>query len=107
MSTTVRIEQETRNRLAKLAKSQKRSMTQIVAEAVAKYEDELYWQKAREGYERMNADPEDRARYDAETALWDTALGDGLEDFPDDEQGRTRCSIRRGMASELRPDNRS
>jgi hypothetical protein len=33
----------------------------------------------------MNADPEDRAAYDAEMAIWDTTLGDGLEDFPYDE----------------------
>ena len=86
MSTvTIRVEKETRDRLAKLAKIQKRPMTHIVAEAVAKYEDEVFWRRAREGYERMNADPNDRAAYDAEMALWDTALGDGLKDFPYDE----------------------
>lgn len=84
-ATTVRIDSETRNRLAKIAKAQNRSMTQIAAEAVAKYEDELFWAKAREGYERLNADPEDRAAYDAEMALWDTALSDGLEGLPNDE----------------------
>lgn len=84
-TTTVRIEQETRNQLAKLAKAQNRSMTQVVAEAVAKYADAIFWEKAREGYERMNADPDDRAEQATEMALWDTALGDGLEDFPYDE----------------------
>ena len=84
-TTTIRVEQETRDRLAKLSIAQKRPMTRIVAEAVAKYEDELFWKKAREGYERMNADPEDRAAYDAEVTLWDTTLGDGLQDAPYDE----------------------
>lgn len=84
-TTTVRIDSKTRSSLAKMAKAQNRSMTQIAAEAVAKYEDDLFWAKAREGYERMNADPEDRAAYDAEMALWDTALGDGLEGVPNDE----------------------
>ncbi len=86
MSTTsIRVEKTTHDRLARIAREQGRSMTQIAGEAIAKYEDDLFWKKAREGYERMNADPEDRADYDAEMALWDTALGDGLKDFPYDE----------------------
>jgi predicted transcriptional regulator len=86
MSTTsIRVEKITHDRLARLARAQGRSMTQIVGEAIAKYEEDLFWQKARDGYERMNADPEDRAAYDAGMALWDTALGVGLEDVPHDE----------------------
>jgi hypothetical protein len=84
-TTSIRIERRTHERLRQMAKSERRSMTQIVGEAIAKYEEELFWRKAREGYERLNADPEDRAAYDAEMALWDTALMDGLEDFPYEE----------------------
>ena len=88
-TTTIRVEQGTRDLLARLAQSQKRPMSQIVSEAIAKYEEDLFWQKAREGYERMNADPEDRAAYDAETRLWDASLADGLDELPyvEDKQG--------------------
>ena len=86
MSTTsIRVEQETHKRLANLAKSQRRSMTQIVTEALEKYERSLFWEQAREGYERMNADPDDRAAFDEERSLWDSTLNDGLEDSPYDE----------------------
>jgi predicted DNA-binding protein len=88
-TTTIRVDQKTRDQLARLARSQKRPMSQIVSEAVSRYEDEVFWQRAREGYERMNAEPEDRAAYDAEMRLWDTALADGLDESPyeEDEQG--------------------
>jgi hypothetical protein len=57
-------------------------MARIVAEAVAKYEEALFWKAVDEGYERINADPEDRAAFDAEVAAWDGTLNDGLEEFP-------------------------
>lgn len=86
MSTTsIRVEQKTHQRLVDLAKNQRRSMTQIVTEAIEKYERDLFWEQAREGYERMNADPEDRVAFDEELALWDSTLNDGLEDSPYDE----------------------
>lgn len=84
-TTSIRVEKSTHDQLTRLARAQGRSMTQIVGEAIARYEEELFWQRAREGYERIHADPNHRAALDAEMALWDTALADGLDDFPYDE----------------------
>lgn len=84
-TTSIRVERKTHEQLLKLARAQGRTMTQIVGDAVSEYEKEQFWKKTREGYERMNADPEDRAAFDAEMALWDSTLQDGLEAFPYDE----------------------
>lgn len=83
-TTSIRVEKETHAKITELSESQHRPMAKIVAEAVARYDDDLFWEAAREGYERMNADPEDRAEFDAEVAAWDVTLNDGLEDFPYD-----------------------
>ncbi len=89
MSTTsIRVEQKTHAKLAELSESQHRPIAKIVAEAVAKYDDALFWEAVDEAYERMNADSEDRAEFDAEIAVWDVTLLDGLEDFPYDEHER-------------------
>lgn len=86
MSTTsIRVEQRTHAKLAELSESQHRPIAKIVAEAVAKYDDALFWQAVDEAYERMNADPEDRAAFDSEIAAWDVTLMDGLTDYPYDE----------------------
>ncbi len=93
MSTTsIRIEKQTHAKLAELSESQHRPMAKIVAEAVARYDDDLFWEAAREGYERMNADPEDRAEFDAEIAAWDVTLNDGLEDFPNDDESKRQAA---------------
>ena len=86
MSTTsIRIERKTHERLQELAKVEHRSMAKIVSDAIARYEEETFWRKAREGYERLNADPQDRAEFDAEISHWDITLQDGLKDFPYNE----------------------
>jgi predicted DNA-binding protein len=87
-TTSIRVEQKTHAKLAELSESQHRPMATIVAEAVARYDDDLFWEAAREGYERMNADPEDRAEFDAEISAWDVTLNDGLEDFPYDDKSK-------------------
>ena len=86
MSTTsIRVEKKTHAKLAELSDRQHRPMAKIVADAVARYEDDLFWKAAQEGYEKMNADPEDREAFDADVAAWDSTLNDGLEDFPYDD----------------------
>ena len=86
MSTTsIRVEKQTHARLAELSESQHRPMAKIVAEAVARYDKALFWEAVDEAYERMNADPEDRAAFDAEVAAWDVTLLDGLAEYPYDE----------------------
>ncbi len=83
MSTvSIRVDKKTQAKLAELSGSQRRSIAEIVDEAVSRYDDELFWKAVDEAYDRMNADPEDRAAFDAEIAAWDGTLLDGLSDFP-------------------------
>lgn len=84
-TTSIRVEKQTHAKLAELSESQHRPMAKIVAEAVARYDNDLFWEAVDEAYDRMNADPEDRAEFDAEIAVWDVTLLDGLEDYPYDE----------------------
>lgn len=90
--TSIRIGKQTHARLISLSKRQHRPMARIVAEAVARYEEELFWKAVDEGYDRMNADHEDRAAFDAEVAAWDVTLNDGLDEFPYDEDPETQAA---------------
>jgi hypothetical protein len=45
-------------------------------------EEEQWWLAYDAAYERLRADPIASAEYDAEMALWDSTLMDGLEEWP-------------------------
>lgn len=93
MSTTsIRVEKQTHQRLSDLSVSQHRPMAKIVEDAIAIYEKELFWEAMEEGYAQLNANPEDRAAFDAEVSAWDSTLNDGLEDYPYDEPAEATAS---------------
>ncbi len=66
MSTTVRVSEQTRQRVAALAASTGRQMQVILDEAVAAYERELFWRAFEEGYERLADDPSAWSAIEAE-----------------------------------------
>jgi hypothetical protein len=53
----------------------------LVSEDPIENEDE-WWEAVNASYARLRADPIASAEYDAEMALWDVTLMDGLEDWP-------------------------
>jgi predicted transcriptional regulator len=57
MGTTLRVSEDTRNRVAALAESTGRQMQVIVEEAVAAYERALFWEDFESGWERLAGDP--------------------------------------------------
>ncbi len=79
MATTIRIDQHTHAMLQRLSEAEHKPIEQVVAEAVARYERELFWEEARIAYEKLRADPVAWREYQEETALWDTTSNDGLE----------------------------
>lgn len=78
-TTSVRINHQTHSRLKQLADREHKPIGQIVADAIEKYENETFWQEAREAYACLRADPEAWKSYQEETELWDTTSLDGLE----------------------------
>ncbi len=77
---TVRVEPKLHATLRALAKDEQRSISQVIADAVDRYQKENFWTAMHEGFARLRADPAAWREYQDEAALWDSASGDGLED---------------------------
>ncbi len=78
VSTTIRIPCEVREQIRQLDEEQHASMQAIIARAVEEYRWEQMMKRANEIYAAMT--PEEWAEENAERALWDCTLMDGLED---------------------------
>lgn len=57
MSTTVRVSEDTKERLASLAKRLGKRQQAVLEEAVAAYEREHFWQQVDERYAELRRDP--------------------------------------------------
>jgi predicted transcriptional regulator len=79
---SIRVSRDTHERLRHLADQQDRPMSSIAEEAVRAYEKEQRWRAAEAAMARLQADPEAWADYMAESAAWDGALTDGLDELP-------------------------
>lgn len=79
MSTTVRVNDETHERLVALADTTGRRMNTIVEEAVAAYEADAFWEAFRAGYERLAEDSEQWAAVQAERTGEAAALADRFD----------------------------
>ena len=82
MSTTVRVSEETRRRAAALAKSTGRQLQQVIEEAVAAYERELFWRGFTDGYAALAEDGRAWAELHAEREAEATSLSDGVRGEP-------------------------
>lgn len=80
MSTTVRVSEETRRRAAALAKTTGRQLQQVIEEAVAAYERELFWRGFTEGYDALAENAAEWSEVEAERAGESPALSDGVGD---------------------------
>jgi hypothetical protein len=79
-TSTVRVSAHSREMLLRLTKRSGRSMQQVIEDALDEYERQQYFAEMQAGYERLRADPEAWAEYQAELEEWDAVLADGLED---------------------------
>lgn len=76
----IRVTETTHRTLSDLAAQSGESMTAIVEHAVDRYRREQVLLQANAAWSELMLDPEFRAEMAAEDALWDTTVGDGLED---------------------------
>lgn len=80
MSTTVRVSNETHERLLTLADTTGHRLQEVVEEAVAAYETNAFWEAFDAGYERLAADPGQWAEVQAERADEAAVLADRQSD---------------------------
>jgi plasmid stability protein len=72
--TTIRVDAEIRDRLAARARAHGRSLGAELSAML----DELMWQGIEQGYQRLAANQQEFASYQAETAEWVSADLEGL-----------------------------
>lgn len=81
-SLLIRVSNETRDKLAKIAEYQHSSIGDVVAVATDKLERELFWKQVHEAYARLKADPDAWADFQTELKEWESQSWDGIEDYP-------------------------
>ena len=82
-TVTVRVSTDTRDRIAELAREAGRPMSAVIDEAIRDYERKRFFEDLNRQVAATRADPEAWADYQAETAVFDKAAGDGLADLDD------------------------
>lgn len=82
---TLKISPETHAVLAELAAADKRAMGEVVAEMTERERRRRFLEGANEDLERLRADPEAWADYQAELRSMEGTMLDGLEDEPWEE----------------------
>lgn len=79
MSTTIRVSEQTRATLHDLARAAGMPMAEVVAQAIELYRRQQLLDAANVQYAALRADAVAWAEVQAERAVWDTTLADGLE----------------------------
>ncbi len=77
---TVRVDPKLHATLRALADAEQRSISQVIEEAIDRYQKDNFWKAMHEGFARLRADPAAWREYLDEVTLWDLVSGDGLED---------------------------
>lgn len=92
MSTpTVRISDESHQKLKELAARTGDTMMDVLDKALEAYRRKLFFEQMNAGYSELRADSEAWAEHLAERKLWDATLMDGLDrDEQRTEDGRCR-----------------
>lgn len=81
-SSSIRVEEDTIARLRLISREEKRPIGQIVTDLVRNYEREKFWKEAREGFERLRADPVAWQEYQDEARAWQQSAVDLVKEEP-------------------------
>ena len=79
-STTVKVRSDVRDRINRLKAEQHTTVNDLLSAALDTYEEADFWRRQAEAHAAVQDDAVLRRQVDAETALWDTTLEDGLLD---------------------------
>jgi predicted transcriptional regulator len=77
VSTTIRVSDQTRGRIASLAAETGRQMGQVVEDAVEALERKVFFDRLNERFRELRSDPAAWAAMQAERAVEEATLGDG------------------------------
>ncbi|MFL5806195.1 MAG: toxin-antitoxin system protein [Roseiflexaceae bacterium] len=80
MSTTICVSEKTRNTLHQLSRDVGVPIVDIVERAIEHYRRQHILDQANAVYAALRADPTAWAEMQAERAVWDVTVADGLED---------------------------
>lgn len=78
-STTVRISEQSHQRLREMAVQSGEPMQTVIDKALEQYRRQQFWKELNVAYAALASDPEAMAEYQAELAVWDCTLMDGLD----------------------------
>ncbi|MGH2557685.1 MAG: hypothetical protein ACRDJH_01365 [Thermomicrobiales bacterium] len=81
-TVTIRVPDTTHVKLQRMATEEGRAIGQVIDDLVDRYERDRFFEEMAEDFARLRADPVASAEYDAELAVWDSTLLDGLENLP-------------------------
>lgn len=79
MSTTIRVADETKDRVKAIAEMTGKQMRAVVEEAVAEYERKVFWERTNERYVELRHDREEWARIETEREGESGVLRDALD----------------------------
>lgn len=76
---TVRVDESTHAALCELKAETGRSMTELLAQAVERFQEQAIVARMNAGYARLREDEAGSASERRERGLWDSTVADGLE----------------------------
>src|SRR5688572_3678990 len=79
---TIRVRADVHDRLQAMAAEHEQSIGGLLEEMIEQRRKAEFFARLEEDFRRLRADPEASAAYDAELALWDSTLRDGLDAAP-------------------------
>lgn len=77
---TIRVRAEVHTRLQTMATESHQSIGGLLEDLIEERRKAEFFAQLEADFRRLRADPDAAAGYDAELAVWDTTLMDGLED---------------------------
>lgn len=79
-TTTVRVSEETRDKLRALSQATNQPMAAVLDQALDAYGRERFFRELDAAYDALWSDPQAREEELTERRLWEGTLGDGLND---------------------------
>lgn len=101
MATTVRVETRVHTTLRELAQAERRSISQVIEDAVDRYQKEKFWEGVQEDFAQLQANPAEWAAYRQELSGWVDGDDDILDQEPPYYSPEEEAAIRADVAVTL------
>jgi len=95
-SSILRINNKTKKTLEELSRKSGVPMLYVIDKAIEEYRRRVFLEETNAAYAKLRKDEKASEEYDRETAAWDSALMDGLNDTEKCDEGVKRTPGKRG-----------